>query len=346
MPPGNAGSPPLPPSYRSATEGPTETVSGIASQHHTHLLGTLRYRNGSTMADGEFVPYVPPEENLPELTVKAILLGVVLSMVMAAANAYLGLYAGMTVSATIPAAVIALAVFRALRKWEVVETATILETNLAKTMASAGESLAAGVIFTIPALLILGLWGDIDIAKTGIIALVGGCLGVLFTISLRRVLIVDLDLPYPEGVAATEVLKTGEEGGPGVHFVFVGLVTAMLYKFSSSEFGLSIFREKVEGVVRAGRARFYSGVNLSPALMSVGYIVGLRIASYIFLGGILGWFIIAPSIGIMQGWPDAPTDLDSYWILWGSKIRFVGVGAMVVGGVYSIYMMRSAITIT
>jgi len=202
------------------------------------------------MADKDFVPYIPPEVTVPELTAKAVMLGIVLSMVMAAANAYLGLYAGMTVSATIPAAVIAIAVFRTLTKSGIIEGATILETNLAKTMASAGESLAAGVIFTIPALLILGLWSDIDIVKTTIIALVGGCLGVLFTISLRKVLIVDLDLPYPEGVAATEVLKTGQEGGPGVMYVFVGLLSAMAFKFTSSEFGLAIFREKVEGVMR------------------------------------------------------------------------------------------------
>jgi len=296
------------------------------------------------MADKDFVPYIPPEVTVPELTVKAVMLGVVLSMVMAAANAYLGLYAGMTVSATIPAAVIAIAVFRTLTKSGIIEGATILETNLAKTMASAGESLAAGVIFTIPALLILGLWSDIDIVKTTIIALVGGCLGVLFTISLRKVLIVDLDLPYPEGVAATEVLKTGQEGGPGVMYVFVGLLSAMAFKFTSSEFGLAIFREKVEGVMRVSKARFYGGANLSPALMSVGFIVGLRISSYIFMGGILGWFIIAPAIGIVQGWPVAPTDLDSFWIIWSTKIRFVGVGAMVVGGVYSIFMMRGAIT--
>ncbi|MCI0497096.1 MAG: oligopeptide transporter, OPT family, partial [Thermoplasmata archaeon] len=302
------------------------------------------------MAEKEFVPYISPDVTIPEFTFKAVLLGAILSIVMGAANAYLGLYAGMTVSATIPAAVIALAVFRMLKKYGIIEGATILETNFAKTMAAAGEALAAGVIFTIPALLLLDLWDDIDIVKTTVIALVGGCLGVLFTVSLRRVLIIDLDLPFPEGVAATEVLKTGEEGGPGVHYVTVGLFTAMAHKFAASEFGLSIFREKVEGVVRAGRARFYGGANLSPALMSVGYIIGLRISTYIFLGGILGWFILAPAIGIMQGWPSPPTgwvgphDIGVYTTIWSTKIRYIGVGAMVVGGVYSIFRMRTAIT--
>ncbi len=303
------------------------------------------------MVEKDFVPYIPPEVTVPELTAKAVMLGIFLSIVMAAANAYLGLYAGMTVSATIPAAVIALAVFRGLTKYGIVENATILETNLAKTMASAGESLAAGVIFTIPALLVLGLWSEIDVTKTTIIALVGGCLGVLFTISLRRVLIVDLDLPYPEGVAATEVLKTGEEGGPGVKYVMVGLASAMAYKFASSEFGLSIFREKVQATARIWKGRFYGGANLSPALMSVGYIVGLRIASYIFMGGILGWFILAPAIGMTQGWPDQPAgwigpwdDIGVYTVLWSTKIRYIGVGAMVVGGIYSIFSMRQAIT--
>lgn len=295
------------------------------------------------MADDDFVPYIPSETVLPELTVKAVLLGALLSMIMAAANAYLGLYAGMTVSATIPAAVISLAVFRALIKAGVVDTANILETNLAKTMASAGESLAAGVIFTIPALLVVGLWSDIDITKTAIIAFIGGTLGVLFTISLRRVLIVDLALPYPEGVACTEVLKVSEKGGRGIYYVFSALGLASLYKFTSSGFGLHLFEERVSGVTSAAGTKFFGGADLSPALLSVGYIVGLRIASFIFMGGVLGWVIIAPTIGALQGFPEASTEIDSFVQLWSEKVRYIGVGAMVVGGLYTIFRMRNAI---
>ncbi len=302
----------------------------------------------------DFVPYVPPEQTIPELTIKALVLGAILSVVMAAANAYLGLYAGMTVSATIPAAVIALAVFKALARTGKISQATILETNLSKTMASAGESLAAGVIFTIPALLVMGLWDNVDYTKTTMIALTGGMLGVLFTISLRRILIIDLDLPYPEGVACSEVLKVGEEGGKGVNLVFGGLGLAALYKFVATQFGGNLWQGHAMGTMSLGKFKFFGGGDLSPALLSVGYIVGLRIASYIFMGGFIGWVILAPIIGAYNDWTFNGTSAEgiaafmgdglTHGGVWGEYIRYIGVGAMVVGGVYTLFSMRDAIT--
>ena len=158
------------------------------------------------MADEDFVPYVRPEVKMLEITIRALILGLILSVVMAAANAYLGLKVGMTVSAAIPAAVISAAVFKGLK-------GTVLEVTVSKTMASTGESLAAGVIFTIPALVIIGVWDNIDYGVTTAVALVGGILGVLFTVLLRKILILELDLPFPEGVASAEVIIAAEKGG-------------------------------------------------------------------------------------------------------------------------------------
>ena len=290
----------------------------------------------------KFVPYIPPEENIPELTAKALLLGIILALIMTAANAYLGLYVGMTVSASIPAAVISMAVFRSLLKANVINDATILENNLTKTMASAGESLAAGVIFTLPALLVMGAWTEIKYMETMVIALIGGIMGVLFTITLRKILIVELDLPYPEGVACTEVLIVGEEGGKGTFYVFSALAMSMLYKLVSSHNGLRLWEERVNKVFIMGKARLYGGADLSVALLGVGFIVGPLIASYVFIGGVIGWVIIAPVVGFIYGWPEG-NYVDAFMIVWSNYVRYVGVGAMIVGGAYTLFKMRDAI---
>ncbi len=282
-------------------------------------------------------PYVPPEKEMAEFTVKAVLLGVILALIMGAANAYLGLYAGMTVSATIPAAVISMAVFRALN-------GTILETNLSKTIASAGESLAAGVIFTIPAFLIIGAWTEVDYVKTTVIALLGGVLGVLFTISLRRILIVELDLPFPEGVACTEVLIAGEEGGRSAKTVFTALVGGLLFKLFGSEYGFRLWKERTEGIFSVGRAHFYGGSDLSVALLGVGYIVGPRIASMVFLGGVIGWVILVPIFLTIYG---IPSGVDPLLYLseeiWRKQTMWVGIGAIIVGGLYTMWSIRSSV---
>jgi putative OPT family oligopeptide transporter len=301
------------------------------------------------VADEDFVPYVRPEVKMLELTIKALVLGVILSVVMAAANAYLGLKVGMTVSAAIPAAVISAAIFKVFR-------GTVLEVTVSKTMASTGESLAAGVIFTIPALVIIGVWDDIDYGVTTAVALVGGILGVLFTVLLRKILIIDLDLPFPEGVASAEVIVATEKGGKAASYVFGALGIGALFKIGASlivqgrEHALGLWTDRVEGVASAGNARLYGGSDLSVALLGVGYIIGLKIALLIFAGGVMGWVIIAPIIMGVSGVPINPetgvahTDMVAAF----DQIRFdhlifIGVGTMIVGSFWTLYTMRDAI---
>src|SRR5256712_2850010 len=243
-------------------------------------------------------PVVPPEVVLPEITLKAVVLSVVLAAVLAGANAYLGLFAGMTVSASIPAAVVSMAVLRLFRE------SNILENNIVQTAASSGEALAAGVIFTLPALLFIGYWTSFDYGQTAAIAMVGGLLGVLFTIPLRRVLIVPERLRYPEGIATAEVLKVGSGGGTavaGFHPLLLAAVIGGLVKLGES--GLRLWAEALEGAARVGRAVVYGGVNLSPALLAVGFIIGPNTASVGFLGGALGWLRSFPFSGGGAGGP-------------------------------------------
>ncbi|NQT53946.1 oligopeptide transporter, OPT family, partial [bacterium] len=202
---------------------------------------------------------------LPEITPKALVLGVVLSMVLAGANAYLGLLAGMTVSASIPAAVISMAVLRLFRR------SNILENNIVQTAASAGESLAAGVIFTFPALILLGAWTEFDYVQTTLIAGLGGLLGVLFTVPLRRALVVEARLAFPEGVATAEVLRVGDRGGAGVAAIVAGGVLGAASKFGQT--GLRLWTGSVETARYVGGSVLYAGTGLAPALAAVGYIV-------------------------------------------------------------------------
>ena len=312
------------------------------------------------MAD-EFVPYIPPDQIMPELTVKMLVSGIILTIVMAAANAYLGLYAGMTVSATIPSVVIALVLLRPFK-------GTVLEINLAKAMAVTGEALAAGVIFTFPALVVLhssnftnGAAGWSSLMETNnlivmiIGAGIGGLLGILFTIPLRRVMIIDLNLPYPEGVASAEVLKATDKGGKGLGMIFIGLGVGVMFKFSSSAYGLRLWKERIEGVVGTAGAKLYGGLSLSPALLGVGYILGPEISWMVVMGGIIGWIILIPVIGAVGGWPlhgfyiDDPTGpglgtgLGGVYQIWFTNTMYVGVGAIVTGGIYTLFKLRKAI---
>jgi putative OPT family oligopeptide transporter len=285
----------------------------------------------------KFVPYIPPGKTIPELTVRAVLLGVILAIIMAAANAYLGLFAGMTVAASIPAAVISMAILKGLLK-----TGNILENNIAQTIASAGEALAAGVIFTIPALLLMGVWKEVDYVTVMVVASLGGILGVLFTISLRKILINEMKLPYPEGVACAEILKAGEKGGKQIVYVFSALGVGAVFKFLSS--GLNVFSAKVESAIGAGRAYLYFGSELSPALLGVGYIIGPNIAFFVFLGGAIAWLVLVPIIVLANGLPYTldGNAISSLYLVWGDQVRYVGIGAMIVGGLYAIWKMRSA----
>jgi putative OPT family oligopeptide transporter len=281
-------------------------------------------------------PYIGSETEMPELTVRALLLGIVLAVVMAAANAYLGLYAGMTVSASIPAAVISMSIMRGIMK-----KGTILENNIVQTMASAGESLAAGIIFTVPALVIVGVWKDFQFWPTTLIALCGGILGIIFMIPLRRVLIIeDRELTYPEGVACAEVLKAGETGGSGFRAILGGLAAGGAVKLFATI--VQVLKGTVETAFFLGGRVFFMGCDVSPAMLGVGYIVNLEIALMVFLGSSAAWIIGIPFMGIPVDMAGSPP-LDVAWHLWSSQIRYVGVGAMVVGGLWSIVSVRHGI---
>ncbi|WP_456450386.1 OPT family oligopeptide transporter [Palaeococcus sp. (in: euryarchaeotes)] len=283
----------------------------------------------------ELKPYISPEKSLPEYTVKAFILGVVLAIIMGAANAYLGMYAGMTVSASIPAAVISMAILMAFKD------RNILENNMVQTAASAGESLAAGVIFTFPALIVLGEYTEFPYWLITIIAALGGSLGVLFTIVLRRAFIAEEKLPYPEGTACAEVLIAGDKGGSHAKPIFYGGIFGGLYKFLGSS---GLWAGTVETAKMVGSRIFYIGSDLSAALVSVGYIVGLNIAFLVFLGGAIAWFIAIPLYVAKTGNPHGLSLLDLAWVTWSTKIRYMGVGAMVVGGLWSLIKLRGPIS--
>jgi putative OPT family oligopeptide transporter len=284
------------------------------------------------------------QETLAEITIKAVILGVLLSMILAGANAYLGLFAGMTVSASIPAAVLSMGILRFFKR------NNVLENNIVQTAASAGESLSAGVIFTLPALVILGFWEDFSYLWVTIIAGFGGLLGVFFTIPLRRALIVEDKLQYPEGIATAEVLETGQEGGAGVRRIAVAAVAGALFKIGSK--GVGLWPELFEKAGRVKSSIAYFGSNLSPALLSVGYIVGVNIAILIFLGGVLNWYIAIPVCASLNEWPlhaegslagQAISAGEYAYELWSSKTRYLGVGGMLLGGLWTIFSMRRSL---
>ena len=278
-------------------------------------------------------PYIAPEKSIAEATLLAVGLGIVLAIVLGAANVYLGLYAGMTVSASIPAAVVSMAVLRGIFR-----RGTILENNIAQTIASTGESLAAGAIFTIPALVMVGAWQDFKFWPTTFIIMFGGLLGVVFMVPLRRALIVERpDLTYPEGVACSEVLIAGQEGGSGLRSIAIGLGIGAIFKFLVS--GVGLVKGTVEGAIAMGRSVFYIGSDMSVALVAVGYIVNLRIAAQVFLGGAIGWLIAIPLLGGF----DEGAAVDAAWGLWDEKVRYIGVGTMLVGGLHSIWTVRKGI---
>ncbi|MFB0515028.1 MAG: OPT family oligopeptide transporter [Candidatus Neomarinimicrobiota bacterium] len=322
-------------------------------------------------------------KSLPEITVKAIILGVVLSVLLGGANAYLGLFAGMTVSASIPAAVISMGILRLFREHN------ILENNIVQTAASAGEALAAGAIFTLPALVMMGYWVSFDYFWVTLIMGLGGLVGVLFTIPLRRSMIVESQLTFPEGVATAEVLRAGETGGQAIVYIAMAGVIGALFKFG--ELGLRIWTATVELAHRVGGSLAYFGSNLSPALISVGYIVRLNIAVLVFLGGAINWFIAIPIVASSLDWPTyeraAPPAGEEQWNtffielqepeanltaeelaaleaenqalreqvgqpveavdwanrIWSNRTRYLGVGAMVVGGLWALISLGSSI---
>ena len=285
-----------------------------------------------------YKPFIPADKVVPEITVTSIILGIILAVVFGAANAYLGLRVGMTISASIPAAVLSMGVIRFILRKD-----SILENNMVQTIGSAGESLAAGAIFTLPALFLWAEEGKIDtpsMLTITLICLVGGVLGILFMIPLRQALIVEEHgvLPFPEGQACSEVLMAGEEGGSKAGAVFSGLGIAALYKFLTD--GLKIWPSEVGHDIK-----FFKGSSLGmqvlPALAGVGYICGPKISSYMFAGGTLSWFVLMPVIALFGAdatiFPGTEViNTLSPGTLWGTYVRYIGAGAVATGGVISL----------
>ena len=269
-----------------------------------------------------------------EITVKAIFLSIGLSIVLSAAMAYLGLYAGMTISASIPAAIMSMGILRLFKN------SNILENNIVQTAASAGESLAAGVIFTIPALLLIGYWESVDYWEVTKIAMVGGVLGALFTVPLRRALILKAKLRFPEGVATAKVLETGHESDPekskdSLKMIGLSALVGGVVKLGDLAFG--IWSSAIGGAKAIGGAIFGMGSSLSPSLISVGYIVGRNIGILAFSGGLISWAVAIPIYSYMNGYEGSAWDAAG--TIWNTKIRYLGVGAMVVGGIWSIMQL-------
>ncbi len=289
----------------------------------------------------DFKPYIPADKVTPEITVASVLMGVFLAVVFGAANAYLGLRVGMTVSASIPAAVIAMGVIRVIMRKN-----SILESNFVQTVGSAGESVAAGAIFTLPALFLWAAEGKMDkpgIIEITLIALLGGLLGVFFMVPLRNALIVKEHgtLPYPEGTACAEVLLAGEEGGANASTVFAGMGFAAVFKFIID--GLKAVPSEVNLRVKGYAGEI--GTQIYPAVLSVGYICGPRISSYMFAGGVLSWMVLIPLIVLFGEqlilYPGT-TPIGEMFAkggasaIWGSYIRYIGAGALAAGGIISL----------
>jgi putative OPT family oligopeptide transporter len=261
-----------------------------------------------------------------DLTLRSVGLGFMLAVILGAANAYLGLFAGLTVSASIPASVLAMALLRG-------EHNKIREANVVQTAASAGESLAAGVIFTFPALLLLGVWQDFNYTWVAAIASIGGLLGVFFTIPLRRSLIVEENLPFPEGTATAEVLRAGERPDGAGGLIRAGMIGGVM-KIAGS--GLGLWPSATGMSVLLKGMPFQFRMALSPALLAVGYIVGLRVALPMFIGGAFAWLIAIPLYSHVQS-PPAPIAIGDWAsLIWSTRIRYMGVGAMLVGGLWAL----------
>ena len=270
-----------------------------------------------------------------EITLKAFFLSIFLSIILSSAMVYLGLYAGMTISASIPAAIMSMGILRLFKN------SNILENNIVQTAASAGESLAAGVIFTLPALLLIGYWDTISYWEVTKIAMVGGILGALFTVPLRRALILKAQLRFPEGVATAAVLKTGHETDANKSKESLKMIafSALLGGFVKlGELAFSIWSSALGGAVAIKGAIFGMGASLSPSLISVGYIVGRNIGILVFSGGVISWVIAIPIYSYMYGF-EGENYFDIANGIWNAKIRYLGVGAMVVGGIWSVIQL-------
>ena len=313
----------------------------------------------------EFKSYVPIESTMKEFSFKAIFLGIVLAIILGAANAYLGLKAGMTVAATFPAAVIAMAVLRIFK-------GTILEENLARTTGAVGEALAAGAIFTIPAFVMTGVWDSFSYVKATVLMLVGGVLGVLFVIILRRTMIEDQTLPYPESKACAQIVKSGQSGATGAGLVFGTMGLAGLIELLRHDQGFSLIKRYFQGFLKLGKSKISlldgnskvieSGAGqaaefgkdgglllispeASPAFLGVGYIIGFRLAAITFSGGVFGWLFLMPVVLFLMSGDLLPFATGGDWIAiaksaYNSTVKPIAVGGMLVGAFYTLFSMR------
>jgi putative OPT family oligopeptide transporter len=305
------------------------------------------------MSDRKDVPYVPADTDMAELTFKAIVLGVIMAIVLGAANAYVGMKAGLTVAAAFPAAVVAMAVLRPFK-------GTILEENMARTTASVGESLMAGAIFTIPAFVITGAWDTLRYWESTAIMLIGGVIGVLFVIVLRRTLVVEADLPFPESVAAAEIVKAGQGGQTGAKLVFGGIVLAAVWELFKNSNGILLIKEKTAGAIAFGQSSIsvlqekveYAGGGMylqspaaSPMLMGVGYIVNFRVASILFSGAVMGWLFLVPLAVFLNPGLSASLEPGTDLValsedVWFNQIRPLAVGTMIVAAFWTLWGLR------
>ncbi len=312
-----------------------------------------------------YKPFVPAEKDMKELTLKAILLGIVLAVVLGAANAYLGLKAGMTVAATFPAAVISMAVLRLFK-------GTILEENMARTTGAVGEALAAGAIFTIPAFIIAGVWDEFHYVQSTLLMLVGGVLGVLFVIILRRALIEDVTLPYPESKACAEIVKIGQSGSSGAAYVFLPMLLAGVIEFFKNSNGLTLIKDHIKGIFSFGVSKialldsetskviaggesahegrmFLQSPSASPAFLGVGYIIGFRLAAITFSGGVLGWLFLMPIVlFLMSNDLSTVVSATTDWMTvakaaYNATVKPIAVGGMLVGAFYTLFTMRNSL---
>ncbi|HSF18402.1 MAG TPA: oligopeptide transporter, OPT family [Vicinamibacteria bacterium] len=296
------------------------------------------------------VPYVPASSTMPELTFKAVFLGALMAVVLGMANAYLGMKAGLTVAATFPAAVVAMAALRPLK-------GTVLEENIARTTASVGEALVAGAIFTIPAFVIAGAWEDIHYWESTFIMLIGGVLGVLFIIVLRRTLVVEADLPYPESVAAAEIVKAGQGGETGASFVFGAMGLAGAWELFKNSNGIHLIADSASRFLAFSRSSiqiaqeqigyggglYLASPAVSPALMGVGFIVGFRISAVLFAGAVLGWLMLVPlAIFLNPSWNQA-VDSNLATAVWLRQVRPLAVGTMIIAAFYTLFNLRRSL---
>ncbi len=281
-------------------------------------------------------PYILASKNLPEITVKAFILSVILAVVMAASNAYLGLKMGMTVAATIPAAVISMGVLRLFRR------SNILENNIVQTTASVGECLAAAASFTLPALVMMRFWTTFNFWQTALTLCLGGIFGVLFSIPIRRALVVEAGLKFPEGTAAAEILKAGDGAvKSGLDHLLIGGLGAALLKLGQS--GLGLFSDSVGYFQKVGGTFFGFGTGLAAAFMGAGYITGVSVGISLLIGAIITWNICVPIYAYSAGIPEGVSLSEVAMGIWAAKCRIIGVGAMVVGGVWTVIPLLGTI---